>query len=629
MSSFGLNTGTLVNIAFFIIFIIAIVFCVRQFLRPLKGRITALQEIIVTISKYNKNSIAFNYENLRAEMDSTILKSSWELYERTILKAADDEGQVIPYATQESADFITASGVLAGLPSGLYKNFAGICTGLGILGTFVGLTVGLLGLDTSTTQSLQQGIQGLLSGMTAAFLTSIIGIGIGLCYNYYYSDKFKKIEELTAKVCEKIDGLFDTKSVHELLYDNWKESKESTEEIKNFNEALVVRLGNLLEQSAEASRQAMDQSLDKSFKENLLPVFNNLTAAIDRLNNGGVAELREGLQKGAGEQLTGFAGSIERLQANLEETVKQTQNVTNESHAQLQNAMDGIVARLQEVGNSISETQKLSADENNKAMKELIEELNTNLKAAVSQMVESSTNANKALVAATGKAAETVDSLSSTAEANMEKRQKAMNDAADTMKQTLSDTLENIRKEMQQQNAALKVTLDNLNQVMGSNKDVMVQAGKTADTFAKASAPMSQVANTMGLQVNKVVDASEMFTQKVGDHIIQLSNASKSTETSLAEIRRAIQEMQKEWTAYAGHFANVSGEMERTFKTLQDGLKAYNAETKKALGENLESYDKHIAGSLDALRSLTGELSDSADDLVKAADALSGITRKR
>lgn len=87
--------------------------------------------------------------------------------------------------------------------------------------------------------------------------------------------------------------------------------------------------------------------------------------------------------------------------------------------------------------------------------------------------------------------------------------------------------------------------------------------------------------------------------------------------------------MEKEWTAYAGHFANVSGEMERTFKTLQDGLKAYNAETKKALGENLESYDKHIAGSLDALRSLTGELSDSADDLVKAADALSGITRKR
>ena len=629
MSNFALNAGNLVNIVFIIFFIIAIAFCIIHFIRPLIIRTAALQQIISTISKYNKDSIAFNYENLKVEMGSTILKSSWELYERTILKAADDEGQVTPYATQDSADFISVSDVLEGLPFGLYKNFAGICTGLGILGTFVGLTVGLSGLDTSTTQSLQQGIPSLLSGMTAAFFTSIIGITTGVIYNYVYSYLFKKIEELTAQICEKIDGLFDVKSIHDLLYDNWKESKESTEEIKNFNEALVVRLGNLFEQSAEASRQAMDHSLDKSFKENLLPVFSNLTSAIDQLNSVGVSELREGLQKGAGEQLTGFAGSIERLQANLEETVKQTQNVTNESHAQLQNAMDGIVARLQEVGNSISETQKLSADENNKAMKELIEELNTNMKTAISQMVESSTNANKALVAATGKAAETVDSLSSTAEANMEKRQKAMNDAADTMKQTLSDTLENIRKEMQQQNAALKVTLDNLNQVMGSNKDVMVQAGKTADTFAKASAPMSQVANTMGLQVNKVVDASEMFTQKVGDHITQLSNASKSTETSLAEIRQAIQEMEKEWTAYAGHFANVSGEMERTFKTLQDGLKAYNAETKKALGENLESYDKHIAGSLDALRSLTGELSDSADDLVKAADALSGITRKR
>jgi hypothetical protein len=49
----------------------------------------------------------------------------------------------------------------------------GICTSLGILGTFVGITIGLWGVDASNPAD---GIQPLISGLSTAFLTSIVGV---------------------------------------------------------------------------------------------------------------------------------------------------------------------------------------------------------------------------------------------------------------------------------------------------------------------------------------------------------------------------------------------------------------------------------------------------------------------
>ncbi|MBQ6527999.1 MAG: MotA/TolQ/ExbB proton channel family protein [Clostridia bacterium] len=58
-----------------------------------------------------------------------------------------------------------------------------LLTSLGILGTFIGMTQGLSGLDVTTTENMMAGIQELLSGMHFAFGTSVAGVSCALVFN--------------------------------------------------------------------------------------------------------------------------------------------------------------------------------------------------------------------------------------------------------------------------------------------------------------------------------------------------------------------------------------------------------------------------------------------------------------
>ncbi len=58
-----------------------------------------------------------------------------------------------------------------------------LLTSLGILGTFLGMTQGLSGLDTSTNEQMMAGIQQLLEGMGVAFGTSVAGVSCSLIFN--------------------------------------------------------------------------------------------------------------------------------------------------------------------------------------------------------------------------------------------------------------------------------------------------------------------------------------------------------------------------------------------------------------------------------------------------------------
>lgn len=69
---------------------------------------------------------------------------------------------------------------------------AGAMTGLGILGTFIGLSFGLQNFSTGTADEIAESIAPLMDGIKVAFHTSIYGMVFSLCFNYVYK---KKLDE--------------------------------------------------------------------------------------------------------------------------------------------------------------------------------------------------------------------------------------------------------------------------------------------------------------------------------------------------------------------------------------------------------------------------------------------------
>lgn len=59
-------------------------------------------------------------------------------------------------------------------------------TGIGILGTFVGLIIGIGGIGFSSVTAAITSLQVLISGIEIAFYTSIVGLILSICFNLTY-----------------------------------------------------------------------------------------------------------------------------------------------------------------------------------------------------------------------------------------------------------------------------------------------------------------------------------------------------------------------------------------------------------------------------------------------------------
>ena len=66
------------------------------------------------------------------------------------------------------------------------QQIPGTLTGLGILGTFIGLIIGIQGIGFSTVNAALSSVQTLLAGIQVAFYTSIAGVILSLLFNMMY-----------------------------------------------------------------------------------------------------------------------------------------------------------------------------------------------------------------------------------------------------------------------------------------------------------------------------------------------------------------------------------------------------------------------------------------------------------
>ena len=80
----------------------------------------------------------------------------------------------------------------------------------GVLGTFIGIALGLLGFDAKP-EHMHDSVMSLISGMSTAFLTSIAGMGMYLWLNNYQDNAKKKAEE------ELKDSVDDDANIADLI----------------------------------------------------------------------------------------------------------------------------------------------------------------------------------------------------------------------------------------------------------------------------------------------------------------------------------------------------------------------------------------------------------------------------
>lgn len=183
----------------------------------------------------------------------------------------------------------------------------GILTGIGILFTFMGLTLGIFGLDPTDAERLTQGVRGLLGGMSLAFLTSIAGIGSALWWTWKAKGMAESYDALADQIAQSIrDKLFFT-TPEEIPNRMLEKMSLQNQYLGDMENTMMVAFRRALEDQGWVHiQESIARLLSK--QQNQEPLIDRLDAVVD--NTVGLASGMQQSLKFQEEVLKALEGGI-------------------------------------------------------------------------------------------------------------------------------------------------------------------------------------------------------------------------------------------------------------------------------------------------------------------------------
>lgn len=350
----------------------------------------------------------------------------WREYTETLhpQKEKDALGQIkiVRWRATALAESFFTEQVLVDTPlkTEFYKHLPGILTGLGIIGTFSGLILGLSKFDVSVDPNQAQAqLRELINSVGHAFIVSATAIALAMIFTWIEKSlvtaRYKQVEGL----CQLIDSFFHAGASEEYLERLVKASETSATQAAQIKDALVADLKQILSdlttQQMEASARHTGQiSVDvgKAIIEGLGGPMEKISNAVDRVgaNQGDAVnkmltdvlvsfsskmeEMFGGQLKGMGDLLNqtsqammSTAAKFEQLSANMDTAGK---NVAEAMGEQLKQAITSMEARQQilnkQMGEFVEQIRAMVTESQTQASQKLQETL-SNLGDKVSDIV--------------------------------------------------------------------------------------------------------------------------------------------------------------------------------------------------------------------------------------------------
>uniref|UniRef100_UPI0022E2EE0F anti-phage ZorAB system protein ZorA n=1 Tax=Aeromonas sp. QDB05 TaxID=2990478 RepID=UPI0022E2EE0F len=502
---------------------------------------------------------------------------------------------------------LTASRLLAATPSFLVA--------IGVLGTFVGLTIGLEGLvgNTAEIETLKSGINKLISGAAVAFMTSVWGVTfsllLNLCEKLFERKALNDIQDLQ----NRIDFLYPRLPAEQSLVHIAEYSKESKEALQELHE----RIGDRLQESINGMSEAMQNALTDTLNNIMGPAIQTLVHSTNQQSSqvmeNLVSSFMEGMSSAGrvqGEQLEKVAADVNIAVSSMGERLEQLFSKLSSQQTSSLDAQDEQSKRfqeqLQQLANSADERQGQLESRFGKMMGDLAQQheqqqttlleqqqkMLGSLGTASQQQIEAMTSAvqqqQNTLQDAVGKLLDNVSQQGAQADVREQIRQ-------DKFQQQLTDVT-------QQQQALLTALADSVQagqqqsrQMAEQHQQLLTRLQQVTDSAAQSSKHMDSSANQLGLLSTNVRSAADLLGQRleqVTQQIEQAGSQNAALTDQLKQQAEMLARLQDGLLQGAERFEQAASEARHGFvemkQTQQQFLTGVRTEF-NALGETLRS----------------------------------------
>ncbi len=235
-----------VNAGMFVIIGITMLWATYGALNPVSRMASSLRYTVQTMEidfKKTENYLWEDYRNETNLFHNKILNHRFNEYrvERKRLMMLSSRG-----VKCDIEDYINEYFIDSNIKKGMLAIIPGVMTGLGILGTFIGLSFGLQNFNTGNAQEITNSIAPLMDGIKVAFHTSIYGMVFSLIFNFVYKktleDAYHAVDQFLNTYHKYVLPKTENDDLEVLLSFQEKQLQETKKMLSEFSDELAGKL---------------------------------------------------------------------------------------------------------------------------------------------------------------------------------------------------------------------------------------------------------------------------------------------------------------------------------------------------------------------------------------------------
>ncbi len=337
----------IVNVAMFAIVGVVFFMCQRDSLRPVTKITADLIRVTQKIRHDAMNEHRFLWEKYREDKDELfedpVLLKQFQDYQYELERIVHTDKT---YYKCNIDEYINYDLVDAVIHRNRLNQIAGVMTGLGILGTFIGLALGLQSFNTGTSAAIANSIEPLMNGIKVAFHTSIYGMVFSLTFNYVYKRKLDEAEGAVRVFIEAYKKY--------VLPDTARDG--------------VNRLMELQQQQTVAIRELANtvaHQLSEGLKELLEPQFDRFDDTIVSFANMATRNQMDSLALVVNAFIAEMNKSMQNMFTEMSATISQTLLAQRENQRQVDAILEKNIGTAESISDIAKETRTVAFALNN------------------------------------------------------------------------------------------------------------------------------------------------------------------------------------------------------------------------------------------------------------------------
>lgn len=566
---------------------------------------------------------------------------------------------------------------------------SGTLVGLGLLGTFLGLTLGIRGFDSSNTDRINESIQVLLNGMGTAFLTSLLGMTFSIIFTFIDKSLRHRLYKNVNGLTEKLDALYyidditfaniNQQKIVDKLYNELKadlqgqtnsireDFKELNGKLSYANESGVnVPIANavreILSENTQQTKalksfstdlaielnQGFDETLSRQMQQKILPLMESVDATtktvVEHIDQMAVSvsspatdmmqkvvdELKQSMTSLINEFSTGLSGSATSELENLAKQLGSATQAMSEFPRNMENISVTLQVTIEEVKHAISEISNTSANANSTAMK---------------QMQEQITFATVAISNAINEVKEVMSGISQSSQEQSNQMVSKLAEAAEKMGTFLTGTMNTLSTSVTQ---SVKDITEDVNSKQASlialQEDTTIQTKKLLDSFniglERLEKMNTYISGTMSgfRQAQGEITVSTSNLRTISDEMkfaTEMFNKGQNDYAAkLVELQMKSQRGIDQLSELLKDSGQLSEEYVQKFEMIKQGLSSIFAQLQNGLSEYSrtvkDSTDKYLAQYTTSLTQTTGALASAIERQNEVTEMLTDtITRNK